>query len=162
MGILEKLGLLDSKGATQRSFKDCADMVESFLRKVGLSPENLRVPEQSGTGWMFSRGSAELFVGLRELNERGVVVIMSPVVYLPEQNLLPFYRRCLEINMELVNCALAAAEDKIYLVHERPIEGLDQVEIEGTLDYLSSVADDLDDRLADEFDAKPCSAPSTA
>ncbi len=162
MGLFDKLGLFTSKEATQRSVKDCVEMVESFLRKVGLNPEILKVPEQSGTGWTFSRGSAELFVGLRENNGRGVVVIMSPLVYLPEQNLLPFYRRCLEINMELINCALAASEDKIYLVHERPIEGLDPVEIEGTLDYLSNVADNLDDRFASEFEAKPCSAPTTA
>jgi hypothetical protein len=56
-------------------------------------------------------------------------------------------------------------EDQIYgsgvlidangvVVSERPIDGLDPQELEGTIGYLSGVADDIDDRLAAEFKAR--------
>lgn len=82
--------------------------------------------------------------------------IFSPILYLPSENILPFYLRCLEINRELLTCALCTHEDKVTLVSQRPIEGLDPEELEGTVNYLAAVADDLDNKLADEFGAKLC------
>ena len=49
---------------------------------------------------------------------------------------------------------LAVSEDKVFVLHERPITGLDVEEFEGTLNFLSSIADDLDNQFADEFGAK--------
>ena len=56
--------------------------------------------------------------------------------------------------MNLVNCAFGAMDDKIAIVTERPIMGLDAHELEGSLHYLSAVADDIDDKLASEFQTK--------
>ncbi|NIM99407.1 MAG: hypothetical protein GTO24_15460 [candidate division Zixibacteria bacterium] len=56
--------------------------------------------------------------------------------------------------MGLMNCAIAVTEDKVAIVSERPLVGLDSEELEGRLTYLAGVADDLDDKLADEFDAR--------
>jgi hypothetical protein len=82
--------------------------------------------------------------------------VFSPILYLPPENILPFYRRCLEINRELLNCALCVQEDKVALVSQRFVEGLDPVELEGTIGYVAAAADDLDNKLADEFGAKMC------
>jgi hypothetical protein len=58
------------------------------------------------------------------------------------------------MNMSLLQCAFAATEDTIGLVSERPIKGLDEHELENLLLYLSRVADDVDNVLANEFQAK--------
>ena len=52
------------------------------------------------------------------------------------------------------NCAICVYENEVALVVERPIEGLDPEEVEWTIDYLSQVADNLDNKLADEFGAR--------
>ena len=41
-----------------------------------------------------------------------------------------------------------------FKAEEGPIKGLDPEELEGTLTFLAGVADDLDNKLADEFGAR--------
>jgi type III secretion system-like peptide-binding chaperone len=139
---------------TERTIQECTKMVEEFLRKIGAVPDNQRLQDRDTIGWGIQRGSAVVFVLLNEHEKFNSLRVVSPIVYLPEEKILPFYRRCLEINMELITCALGVVDDRVVLVHERPLEGLDQEELEGTINFLSGVADDLDNKLANEFGAK--------
>lgn len=135
--------------------QDCKQMVESFLEKVGLDPKEQRLPDRRTLGWCVHRGSAVVFIVLEEQNSYPTLRIVSPILYLPEGRILALYRKCLEINMGLINCALGVFEDRIAVVSERPIASLDPAEFEERLNYLSAVADDLDEKLSQEFDAKP-------
>lgn len=150
------MGLFGTKTVQMKetTVKDCIRMVEGFFRKIGINPNSQRLPQKDTFGWWIHRGSAVIFIILNDHGGATTVRIVSPILYLPEEFILPFYRRCLEINMELLNCALGVTEDKVVVVSERPLTGLDPVEFESTLDYLSAVADDLDDKLANEFGAK--------
>jgi len=148
------MGLFGTKKIKETTVKDCVGMVEDFLRGARLNPDNQRISDDDGLGWVVSRGSALIYILLNDRDGMHSLRIVSPIVYLPEENILPFYRKCLELNMGLFNCSLAASEDTVYVVHERPIAGLDAEEFEGTLSFLGSVADDLDNNLADEFGAK--------
>jgi hypothetical protein len=138
----------------ERTIQDCIKMIENFFRKIGLNPNEQRIPDRGTYGWFVSRGSAVIFILLNKNDGMTTVRIVSPILYLPQERILPFYRRCLEINMGLLNCAFGVTKDKIALVSERPILGLDPEELEGTIAYLSSVADELDDKLGREFKAK--------
>ncbi|MCP5098591.1 MAG: YbjN domain-containing protein [Chloroflexi bacterium] len=135
------------------SVKHYAKMVEAFFKKNKLNPANFRLPDQENS-WYLQRGSASVFIHLIPYENNPTIRIYSPILYLPEDFIIPFYRRCLELNMELMNCALGAIEDQIAVVSERPLAGLDEHELAGRIHYLSHVADDLDDKLADEFKAK--------
>jgi hypothetical protein len=148
------MGLFGTKKAKEITAKDCVGMVQDFLIKVGLDPNGQRIEDEDTLGWWVLRGSAVVYIILNDLDNDCSIRIVSPIVYLPEESILPFYRKCLEINMGLLNCSLAVSGDKVYVVHERPITGLDAEEFEGTLGFLAAVADDLDNKLADEFGAK--------
>ena len=150
------MGLFGTKKVAEKetTVKDCVRMIEGFFRKVKLNPNEYRLPDRDTLGWFLQRGSARIYILLNQQGETKTVQIISPILYLPEDHILPFYRRCLEMNMHLINCAFAASDDKIVLVSERPLEGLDQQELEGMIQYLSAVADDIDDKLGNEFKAQ--------
>jgi hypothetical protein len=141
------------KSPDERSVKDCVHMVETFLRKVGLDPKAQRLDAPT-VGWFMGRGSANLFVMIGDNDGTTILEVICPILILPSQNILPFYRRCLEINRWLMNCAICVLEDEVMLVSTRPARGLDDSELESTLDYLGAAADKLDNALAEEFGAK--------
>jgi hypothetical protein len=150
------MGLFGTKKVTEKgtTVQDCVRMIENFLKKAKMRPNDHRLPDPDTIGWWLQRGSARIYIVLNQHGETKTVRIFSPILYLPEDHILPFYRRCLEINMGLIQCAFAATEDTIGLVSERPIEGLDETELETLLLYVSGVADDVDNVLAVEFRAK--------
>jgi hypothetical protein len=151
------MALFSKKDNKKITTQDAVQMVEQFLQKVGLNPSQHRIEDPSAPAWGIVRGSAQVYISVIHRDEGDPFLrIYSPMLYLPSDNILPFYRRCLEINKELFNCALSVHEDKVLLISQRSILGLDPEELEGTLNFLSSVADDLDNKLADEFGAKMC------
>jgi hypothetical protein len=133
---------------------DYVKMVETFLKKVDLNPTQQRLPNRDTLGWWVQRGSALIYITLNQHESVPTLRVLSPILYLPENYILPFYRRCLELNMELIHCAFGVINDRITLVSERPLKGLDQQELEGLIGYLSSMADEMDDKLGAEFNAQ--------
>lgn len=150
------MGFFSGKKNNDITMDDCVKMVEKFFQKIGLNAMSHRIQDSDIPAWSVVRGSAAVFISLHSDGGMSNIRIFSPIVFLPTENILPFYRRCLEINRELMTCSLCAYEDKVSLVSKRPIEGLDPEELEGTINYLAAVADDLDNKLADEFGAKMC------
>jgi hypothetical protein len=150
------MSLFRPKKATDKrtTLRDCVQMVEGFFKKINANPNDQRLPDRNALGWWIQRGSAMIYIFLNQGEDNITLRILSPLLYLPEDFVLPFYRRCLEINMRLINCALAASDDKILLVTERPIEGLDQQELESSIHYLAAVADEIDNKLSAEFNAR--------
>ncbi len=146
-----------SRKVKQTAMEAYSGLVENFLRHVGFKePEKCRL-ESSGkerAGWCIPRGSATTFIFLEDTEDRNALRIESPILRLPDHNILPFYRRCLEINTRLRGCALAAQDDAIVLVSDRPLEGLDPEELARGIDSLTFYADNLDDELSKEFGAK--------
>lgn len=147
------MGLFGTKPVKETTARDCIKMVDNFFQKIGLDSSRQKLPDRDTTGWWAQRGSAIVYIILNEHDDLETIRIISPILNLPNENILPFYRRCLEINMSLFNCAIGVYDDKVVLISERPIDGLDPEELEGNINFLSGVADDLDNKLADEFGA---------
>jgi len=150
------MGFFSDKNKSELTMKDCTKMVENFFQKVGLNANTSRLQDADTPAWFVTRGSAAVYISLHESDGATSLRVFSPILYLPQENILPFYRRCLEINRGLVNCALCVQEDRVALVSQRFVTGLDPEELEGTIAYLGAAADDLDNKLADEFGAKMC------
>ena len=151
-----------SKKAKVTALEAYSEVVEAVLQHGGADPKEARL-EGSGTeraGWRIQRGSAPVFILLEDSGERSALRIESPILRLPSANLLPFYRRCLEINDRLRECALAVRDDVILLVSDRPLEALEPQEVAQSIDILSFAADNLDDELAKEFGAKLFTEPT--
>ena len=147
------MGLFGSKPVAEKTLRECEKLVEEFFRQVGLNPNEQRVEGQKGAWWAM-RGSAVVYIFVNEAQDMNTLRIASPILYLPHENLLPFYRACLELNYSLVNCAMAIYKDILYLITERPLLGLDPEELQDTMNILGFYADKYDNELADEFGAK--------
>lgn len=128
-----------------------AQTVEQILLSVGVDPQRARMNLQEGFGWNFLRGSATIEVYVSQQEGAGYLQVLSPILHLPMTNLLPLYRRLLELNLQLTNAALGVHLDVVYVFSERPLEGLDAVEANNIITMVASYADDLDDKLVGEF-----------
>ena len=127
-----------------------AGTVEQILANIGVDPVAARMKVQAGYGWNFQRGSALIEVYITQ-EERGYLQVLSPIMHLPQTNLLPLYRRLLELNLQLTNASVGVHQDVIYVFNERPLEGLDPTEADSIIRKLAIYADELDNSLVEEF-----------
>jgi hypothetical protein len=150
------MGLFGAKKVQDKEtmIRECVKMIEDFFKKINFNPSKQRLPNRDTLGWWVQRGSAVIYIILKPHDGVPTLRVVSPILYLPENHILPFYRKCLELNMDLVNCAFAVADDKIMLVSERAVDGLDSQELEELIGYLAIMADEVDDKLAREFNAQ--------
>ena len=128
-----------------------AQTVEQILLGVGVDPQQARMNIQDGYGWAFRRGSAAIEVYVSQQETNGYLQVLSPIIHLPTSNLLPLYRRMLELNLQLTNASLGVHLDVVYIFSERPLEGLDAVEANNIITLVATYADELDDKLVNEF-----------
>lgn len=144
----------NTKKVSEKTIDECSSLVEAFFRKVKLDPNKNRLDLENGYGWHLSRGSAQIYIFLNEFKNMSTLRVAAPVVYLPKENLLPFYRRCLEENFFMLNCGFALDKNVLFIVSERPVTGLDPEELDAMVTQVSFNADDFDNKLKDEFGAK--------
>lgn len=128
-----------------------AATVEQILPAIGVNPVTARMNTESGFGWSFQRGSAVIEVFVSVQNNIGYLQVLAPILHLPAQGLLPLYRRLLELNLQLTNAALGVYMDVVYVFSERPLDGLDADEANNIISLVAAYADDLDNRLVEEF-----------
>jgi len=129
-----------------------AQTVEQILLGVGVDPQQARMGSiQDGFGWSFRRGSATIEVYVSQLEGVGYLQVLSPIIHLPMSNLLPLYRRLLEMNLTLTNASFGVHLDVVYVFSERPLEGMDAVEANNIITLVASYADEMDDKLVGEF-----------
>ena len=105
---------------------------------------------QAGYGWNFQRGSALIEVYVTQ-EERGYLQVLSPIMHLPQTNLLPLYRKLLELNLQLTNASVGIHQDVVYVFNERPLDGLDPIEADSIIRKLAIYADDFDNTLVEEY-----------
>ena len=77
-----------------------AQAVEELLARIGVDVDAARMAVESGYGWNFLRGSALIEIYLTP-EDWGYLQVLSPIMHLPQSNLLALYRRLLELNLEL-------------------------------------------------------------
>jgi hypothetical protein len=137
-------------------------IVEGVIQKLGLDPKSSKISEDADqTTWTLARGSANVLVTVVHRTEQKKVFfrvaapVMVPDASKPKE---PLYKRLLEMNVGgLANASFGIASDKVVVVSERPVEGLDENEVEQMIRHLSAVADTFDDRLVKEFGGKRAS-----
>lgn len=128
-----------------------AHTVEQILLVIGIDPGVSRTTTTEGFGWNFRRGSALIEIYVTQHEGVGYFQVVSPILHLPMTGLLAFYRHLLELNMQLTSAALGIYLDAVYVFSERPLQGLDAVEANALIDMVATYADDLDDKLINEF-----------
>jgi len=75
--------------------------VEIILQKIGVNLDEAKMALEEGYGWEFRRGSASIEIYIVQRDDKTFLQVLSPIMYLPQTNLLPLYRRLLEYNLQL-------------------------------------------------------------
>lgn len=128
-----------------------AAMIHQVLAGRRIDPDTARLDVEGGYGWNFRYGSAIIEVYIHQNDEGGYFQALSPIITLPQSGLLPFYRQLLELNLQLTNAALGVYNDTVYIFSERPLDGLDEIEAQSTIQHVADYADTLDNTLVTEF-----------
>lgn len=127
-------------------------MIDDLLASYGLDPEKCR--HRPKRLWSAYRGSALIYTEIFTLDGVDYIEVSCPVMTIPSRNLLPFYRKLLEVNYELIGVKFFLKQDLVYLSENRQLEGLDQKELHQMQERVSRNADRLDDSLIMEFKAR--------
>ncbi len=163
MGIFGSLiegvsNFLENKQDEEIQVEKYIQIVESMLDELDVDSKDSKIDMESknDSGCVIQRGSAQVIILIKENDEDDApsIEVLSPILKLPPQNILPFYRRCLEVNRYLIGCATGVNEDIVFVRAEMPLEGLDTESIVLMICNVAMAADQLDDELSEEFGAK--------
>lgn len=155
--FLDKLSGEDSEPKSEKEMvRDCTEMIESFLVDLSVLPEHARIGSQKERIWSIQEGSATITIAIKRnrMNEKLNLEVKSAILKVPQGNLEAFYRRCLDINGYLLECALCTDKDEVWVIAERPLQGLDKEELSSIAINVATSADYIDNQLADEFGAQ--------
>jgi hypothetical protein len=126
--------------------------INEFIQRFG-SERGLTLDSLNEQGFAeIARGSA--LVRINVVEEHGVLLLISPVMRVPERNAEAFYRRLLELSFLATSDAAFAIDKKsemAYLRILRRLEGMDYEEFEDLLHTIATVADEWDDKLKAQF-----------
>ncbi len=127
-------------------------MVNDLLTSFGLDPEKCR--HRPKTLWSAYRGSALIYTEIFKLDNVDYIEISCPIMLLPSRNLLPFYRRLLEINFQLMGIKFFVRDQWVYIAENRELKGLNFEELKAMEERVSYHADRLDEQLIEEFKSR--------
>ncbi len=128
------------------------ERINDFIQRFGRERDLVLDPLNEEGFAQIARGSATVRINV--LEEHGVLLLIAPIMRVPEQNREAFYRRLLELSFLATSDAAFAIDkktDMAYLRILRRLEGLDYDEFDDLLHTIASVADEWDDKLRTEF-----------
>lgn len=128
-----------------------AATVDNILQGLGINPGSAQIPTANGYGWRFQWGTATIEIYISVHDQYQYFQVLAPIITLPTSNLLPFYRRMLELNLQLTNASFGVYQDIVFIFSERQLQGLDQNEAEFLITMVAQYADQFDDDLVNEF-----------
>jgi len=127
----------------------------SYKNLVNVVFENLGLDSYDcwdGNGWNFNHDSLPVFIRPCGDNNDTITVNMG-INKLPRQNLLPLYRKLLELNVLPIVAKIAIFENNIVVTSARPVEGMDAQELFHLIDTVCTVGRNLSIELENDFGA---------
>lgn len=142
--------------ALDEQHRKVTEMIHCYAESIGLAREQVFNPETKN--WRWKMGSAEIEVFIQTLNfqngfRRDFLRIFSPLMDIPTNNILAFYRHLLELNDTKlgVKFSILPNSQKVYATFERDIKGMDYNELSSCIADVEFWADKLDDELKAQF-----------
>jgi hypothetical protein len=138
--------------ATGQTFNDARAMVNAYLIRFAARA-GMSVGSLDETGYVQVR-SGSAMVGLSVVEDVGVLILLAPILKVPQSNRETLYRRLLEMSFLTTSdaaFAIDAEKEEVVVRSLRRLSGLDYEEFEDLLDTVGRVADAWDDTLRAEF-----------
>lgn len=141
----------------ESNYRACVKMVETVISELGISVEETRIGSTTDSqgehsGWVIMKGSAEVYVFLYRGENDNFIHVYSPVMTLPERNLLQLFRRLLDLNgVGQMGVAFGLKGENVVLSVYRSTTDLDKSEVREMIISVGEHADYYDDILVNEF-----------
>lgn len=139
---------------TQR--EQVVNWINQYVESVGLTQEQTYNEEKKS--WHWKTGSARIQVYIETINfkngsNRDYLRIFSPIMEIPANDLLKFYRHLLELNDTRLGVKFTIMPNSqwVYATYERDIRGMDFHELSTCIADLEWWADKSDDELKEQF-----------
>lgn len=132
------------------------EMVERVITELGVDPKLCR--GQNLGQWSMRLGSASVWIDVFQSKDAqgnyidgGYLQIMAPIMDVPADRQLEFFRELLEINHKLYGVGFTKFENGIYIKSIRELENLEQSEVMATFRRVGYYSDDYDDMLKAKY-----------
>jgi hypothetical protein len=132
------------------------EMVERVITELGVDPKLCR--GQNLGQWSMRLGSANVWIDVFQSKDAqgnyidgGYLQIMAPIMEIPADRQVEFFRELLEINHKLYGVGFTKFENGIYIKSIRELENLEQSEVMATFRRVGYYSDDYDDMLKSKY-----------
>jgi hypothetical protein len=132
------------------------DMINQYVESIGLTPEAVYNTEKKIWRWRKGSANIEVFIqtiGFEKGGARDYLRIFSPLMKIPVNDLLAFYKHLLHLNDTNlgVKITIMPGSEWVYATYERDIRGMDYHELATCIADMEYWADALDDELKTAF-----------
>jgi len=125
------------------------NIINEVITELGVNPDE--VHDKAKNTWSLYKGSAQVIIELFKIENNWYVDVRSPVCAIPTVNVLPFYRKLLELNHWNIGIKFSVDQDWTWLSVNRELEGMNKEEMTANLNRVGNMADEWDDKLREEF-----------
>ena len=132
---------------------DVRNMISSVIDRFGGDSYESRIDKNT---WRIGLGSAGGYIALIE-NQQDIdssdLIVYFPIMKVPVEKSMPFYRRLLELNRGLMGKAAFAVNDEniVSIIAGRSVVDIDPNEMADIIIRTARMADYYDDTLLEEF-----------
>ena len=132
---------------------DVRNLISSVIDRFGGDSYESRVDKNT---WRVGLGSAGGYIALIENQQdadNSDLIVYFPIMKVPVEKSMPFYRRLLELNRGLMGKASFAVDDQntVSIIAGRSVAGIDPSEMADLIVRTARMADYYDDALLEEF-----------
>jgi hypothetical protein len=134
-------------------FNQTSALVEASIQGLNVDPAACR--GQKPGQWSLIYKGATIWIDVFNFQnnpERWYFQIMSPLVAVPDKNLEGFYQNVLEINHSMFGSWICKKNEWMYVMSLREADGLDQFEVNATLDRVAFYSSDYKGKLTFKFE----------
>jgi hypothetical protein len=128
-------------------------LVEASIKGLGVDPAACRGQNQGQ--WSIIYKGATVWIDVFNFTEnpdRWYFQMMSPLLAVPDKNQESFYQNLLEINHKLYGSWICKKDAWTYVMFLREAAGLDQNEVNATLDRVAIYCSDYKGKLSFKFE----------
>ena len=132
---------------------DVRNLISSVIDRFGGDSYESRIDKNT---WRVGLGSAGGYIALIENQQdadNSDLIVYFPIMKVPVEKSMPFYRRLLELNRGLLGKAAFAVDDQntVSIIAGRSTVGIDPSEMADLIVRTARMADYYDDTLLEEF-----------
>ena len=131
---------------------DIVDWITDVFKEAELDLSEYAVPDVEHT-WVTYIGDIQLYIKIDISDpETENLILDSCLCEIPAKEILPFYRKCLDMNSLFLGGCLSLDETRVSFVQRRVIENMNEAEFGKIIGYQINVSEQVLKELEQEFE----------